>query len=69
MRLTFTSASDLARALRQAADAHDQHEKQIGRPDPDWPDWYAEYMMRTLGEGDDRPGESEAHQRRARSRD
>jgi hypothetical protein len=36
---------------------------------PDWPDWYAEYLMRTLGEDDDRPGESEAHQRRARSRD
>ena len=33
MRLTFESASDLARALARAADAHGQHEKQIGHPD------------------------------------
>src|SRR5260370_41595620 len=46
MRLTFDSAGDLARALRRAADAHGQHEKQIGRPDPDWPSWYAQYLER-----------------------
>jgi hypothetical protein len=46
MRLTFESASDLARALARAADAHGQHEKQIGHPDPDWPDWYAAYLER-----------------------
>jgi hypothetical protein len=37
MGLTFDSASDLARALRRAADAHGQHEEQTGHPDPDWP--------------------------------
>jgi hypothetical protein len=46
MRLTFDSASDLASALARAAAAHGQHEKQIGHPDPDWPDWYAAYLER-----------------------
>lgn len=44
MRLTFDSASDLAQALRRAADAHGRHEEQTGHPDPDWPAWYAQYM-------------------------
>ena len=43
---SFGSASDLASALRRAAAAHGQHEKRIGRADPNWPDWYAEYMVR-----------------------
>jgi predicted enzyme related to lactoylglutathione lyase len=42
----FTSVSDLASALRRAAAAHGQHEKRIGAADPNWPDWYAEYMVR-----------------------
>jgi len=37
---------DLARALLRAADAHSQHEAQTGRPDPDWPSWYAAYLER-----------------------
>jgi hypothetical protein len=44
MLLTFESASDLARALRRAADAHGKHEEQTGRPDSDWPAWYALYL-------------------------
>jgi catechol 2,3-dioxygenase-like lactoylglutathione lyase family enzyme len=43
---SFTSASDLASALRRAAAAHGKHEKRIGATDPNWPDWYAEYMVR-----------------------
>jgi catechol 2,3-dioxygenase-like lactoylglutathione lyase family enzyme len=43
---TFTSSSELASALRRAAAAHGKHEKRIGRQDPDWPDWYAEYIVR-----------------------
>ncbi|MGD0796894.1 MAG: VOC family protein [Acidobacteriaceae bacterium] len=43
---SFSSASDLASALRRASAAHDQHEKRIGAADPNWPDWYAEYMVR-----------------------
>jgi predicted enzyme related to lactoylglutathione lyase len=41
---SFGSASDLASALRRAEAAHGQHEKRIGSADPNWPDWYAEYM-------------------------
>lgn len=44
---TFSSASDLASALRRVAVAHGEHEKRIGRADPEgWPDWYAEYIAR-----------------------
>ncbi len=43
---SFASAGDLAKALRRAAAAHGEHEARIGREDPDWPDWYAEYMVR-----------------------
>ena len=43
---TYTSVSDLAQALRRAAAAHGQHEARTGRADPDWPDWYAEYMVK-----------------------
>ena len=41
----FASANDLAAALRRAAAAHGQHEKRIGQPDANWPDWYAAYMV------------------------
>ena len=44
MRATFESAPDLAAALRRAAAAHGRHEHEIGHPDPNWPDWYAQYM-------------------------
>ena len=43
---SFASANDLASALRRAEAAHGEHEKRLGRADPDWPDWYAEYMVR-----------------------
>ncbi len=43
---SFGSASELASALRRAAAAHGEHEKRIGAADPNWPDWYAEYMVR-----------------------
>jgi catechol 2,3-dioxygenase-like lactoylglutathione lyase family enzyme len=42
----FTSTSDLADAMRRAAAAHGEHEKRIGGADENWPDWYAEYMVR-----------------------
>lgn len=42
----FTSTVDLASALRRAAVAHGEHEARIGAEDPDWPDWYADYMVR-----------------------
>jgi hypothetical protein len=43
---TFTSSTEIATALRRAAAAHGEHEKRIGRQDPDWPDWYADYIVR-----------------------
>jgi len=42
---SFVSASDLASALRRAEAAHGEHEKHIGKADPNWPDWYAAYMV------------------------
>ena len=39
----------LLETLKRAAAAHGVHEKELGRPDPDWPEWYAEHMTRTLG--------------------
>ena len=41
---TFGSVNDLASALRRAAAAHGQHEKRTGQADPNWPQWYAEYI-------------------------
>jgi hypothetical protein len=43
---TFTSSTELAIALRRAASAHGEHEKRTGQRDENWPDWYAEYMVR-----------------------
>ncbi|GAB2463669.1 VOC family protein [Streptomyces incanus] len=42
----FSSAEDLSNALRRAAAAHGEHEARTGAEDPDWPDWYAQYMVR-----------------------
>ncbi len=43
---SFASTSDLASALRRAAAAHGEHEKRIGQADENWPDWYADYMVK-----------------------
>src|ERR1700677_2450385 len=40
MLLTFDSASDLARALRRAADARGRRREQPGRRGVGWPAWY-----------------------------
>ena len=42
---TFSDATDLASALRRAAAAHGEHEKRIGAADPNWPDWYAAFLV------------------------
>ena len=42
---SYDSAGDLAEAMRRASIAHGEHEKRIGKADPDWPVWYAEYMV------------------------
>jgi hypothetical protein len=43
---TFASPTELAGALRRAEAAHGEHEKRTGQRDADWPDWYAEYIVR-----------------------
>jgi catechol 2,3-dioxygenase-like lactoylglutathione lyase family enzyme len=44
---TFSSSADLAKALRRAAAAHGEHEKRTGgQRDENWPDWYADYLVR-----------------------
>jgi predicted enzyme related to lactoylglutathione lyase len=42
---SFGSANDLATAMRRASVAHGEHEKRISAADPNWPDWYAAYMV------------------------
>jgi catechol 2,3-dioxygenase-like lactoylglutathione lyase family enzyme len=42
---SFVSARDLADAMTRAEKAHGEHEKRIGEADPNWPDWYAAYMV------------------------
>jgi hypothetical protein len=46
---TFASSTELATALRRAAAAHGEHEKRTGKPDANWPDWYADYIVREQG--------------------
>jgi hypothetical protein len=55
MHVTFDSAADLAVALRRLAAAHGKHEEEFGHADPDWPDWYAQYMVDEQAE---RPGQA-----------
>ena len=42
---TYASVADLSKAMQRAAKAHGEHEKRIGAADPNWPDWYAAYMV------------------------
>lgn len=44
--VAYTSKNDLIQALIRAATAHGKHEQKIGQTDPEWPVWYAEYMLR-----------------------
>jgi hypothetical protein len=58
MPATYETAADLTAALRRAEEAHGRHEAEIGHPDPDWPEWYAKYMVdeQSVGTGQDVPG-------------
>ena len=49
-----TSSTELAAALRRAAAAHGEHEKRTGKYDENWPDWYADYIVREQA-GDEPP--------------
>jgi hypothetical protein len=37
-------------SLNRAAAAHGLHEEETGEHDVEWPQWYAEHMVRTLRE-------------------
>ncbi len=52
---TYASATDMAQALRRAAAAHAEHEARTGQADENWPEWYADYMMREQA-GQELPG-------------
>ena len=41
----FASTADLSNAMRRASVAHGEHEQRTGAADPNWPDWYAAYMV------------------------
>lgn len=43
---SFSSAADLAASLRRAGAAHGEHEKRTGGHDANWPEWYADYIVR-----------------------
>jgi hypothetical protein len=36
--------------LKRTAQAHGVYEMETGKPDADWPTWYAAYMTQTLRE-------------------
>jgi hypothetical protein len=42
------SVEELAQLLRETAQAHHVYEQSLGHPDKEWPQWYAEYMIRKL---------------------
>ena len=49
---TYGSMYDLAQALRRASEAHGKHEARTGERDENWPDWYAEYMVKEQSGGE-----------------
>jgi catechol 2,3-dioxygenase-like lactoylglutathione lyase family enzyme len=49
---SFGSAGELAQALRRASTAHGEHESLAGQADANWPDWYAEYIVREQAGGE-----------------
>lgn len=42
---TYGSVAGLAEVLRRAEEAHARYETEIGHADPNWPDWYAQFMV------------------------
>jgi catechol 2,3-dioxygenase-like lactoylglutathione lyase family enzyme len=41
----YDSSAELAAALDRAKAAHGEHEQRTGEADPNWPEWYARYMV------------------------
>ncbi|NNC13758.1 glyoxalase [Planctomonas sp. JC2975] len=42
---SFASVDDLTSALKRVAAAHGEHEARTGQEDPNWPDWYATWLV------------------------
>jgi predicted enzyme related to lactoylglutathione lyase len=57
----YGTVAALADALRRAAAAHGEHEAKTGQEDPNWPDWYAQFMADETA-GDANGGRSRASQ-------
>ncbi len=45
------TVEQLAELLREAEAAHAEYERKLGRPDADWPAWYAQYIVDKLQKG------------------
>jgi hypothetical protein len=48
VNLSELTAERLAELLREAESAHAEYERELGRRDDDWPDWYARYIVDKL---------------------
>ncbi|HEX8100773.1 MAG TPA: hypothetical protein VF660_11310 [Actinomycetota bacterium] len=48
MNANEINADQLAQLLREAEAAHADYEKKLGRPDDDWPAWYARFIVDKL---------------------
>lgn len=42
------SKDRLAKLLEEAKNAHTEYEKELGRRDDNWPQWYANYIITKL---------------------
>lgn len=42
------TVEQLAELLREAERAHGEYERELGRPDEDWPTWYAQFIVDKL---------------------
>ena len=49
--VVYRSAAELEQALRDAATAHGEYERELGHEDKDWPVWYAAHMASAAGLG------------------
>ena len=41
----YETRQHLADAMKRAAAAHHEYEQKTGKPDANWPEWYADYMV------------------------
>jgi len=44
------TTEQLTQLLKDAEKAHGEFEKTLGHRDEAWPEWYAEYIIKKLGE-------------------